>query len=311
MEAVEPDHLPPESFWSQPGRFPCPDWEWIADQVEIRDEQAFLNETWNGVAAQWLGLFADVLGTEYRLYASENFIIVTQAAPSRVKEVVEFLEYCHAEILRSLPFINASELYGKCAVIVFGNEQEFYEYLSAFCPDDRDQGLAGGVFLNQGYGHFILPSENLDRYRAVMCHELCHSLLSGFDLPLWLNEAITGEVEHLIVGGNPYFLDREMVREHQAYWTPDLIQSFWTGESFSFPDEGQQHSYHLARFIFNALTSYSNPETMAGFVSSVTHKDAGFSAASDHFGVHPGEILTDFLGEGDWNCPGIPENGDA
>jgi hypothetical protein len=166
------------------------------------------------------------------------------------------------------------------------------------------------VFLNEGYGHFILPSENLDRYRAVMCHELCHSLLSGFDLPLWLNEAITGEIEHLIVGENPYFLDREVVREHQAYWTPDLIKCFSSGESFSFPDEGQQLSYHLARFIFNALSSYSTPETMAEFVRSVTHQDAGFSAASDHFGVNPGEILTEFLGEGDWNCPNLEENGD-
>ena len=107
MEAYQ---LPPECFRSQPGRFPCPDWEWIAEQVEIRDDLAFFNETWNGVASHWLGLFADALGAGYRLYSSENFIIVTQAQPSRVKEVLKFLEYCLAEILRSLPFMPETHL---------------------------------------------------------------------------------------------------------------------------------------------------------------------------------------------------------
>ena len=102
--------LPSECFWSQPGRFPLPDWDWIAEQVETRHDSASLNDGWSRVASHWLGLFAEALGSEYRLYESKNFILVTQAKPSRVSEVLEFLEYCHAEILRLLPFINVAEL---------------------------------------------------------------------------------------------------------------------------------------------------------------------------------------------------------
>lgn len=111
----------------------------------------------------------------------------------------------------------------------------------------------GGVYLNRGHGHFAMPNGDLERYVSVMSHELCHAFLHHLELPLWLDEAITQGVEHSITGLLPYVLDREMIGRHQDYWDAPRIRAFWSGESFIFADEGQELSYHLARFILHGL----------------------------------------------------------
>jgi hypothetical protein len=289
--------LPPDCFWSGSGRFPHPDWERIAALVETTShDSAALNQAWSSAATQWMACFADALGPRYKVAESENFILVSTADTSRVRSTLRFLEDCDARIAGSLPFIDRNLFFGKCAVIVFEEEADFYGYFADFHEEDGDYAMAGGVYLNRGYGHFALPSEDLGTYQSVMCHELCHAFLSCLDLPLWLNEAVTGEIEHQIVGGNPYLMDRDIVREHRDYWTAPRIRSFWTGESFGFPDEGQHLSYHLARFLFNALASYSTPETMNRFMVSATRADAGVSAAREILGVDLVEVLSDLLG---------------
>jgi hypothetical protein len=142
-----------------------------------------------------------------------------------------------------------------------------------------------------------MPSERIDRYGSVMSHELCHAFLASLQLPNWLDEAITQEIEHKIAGGDPYLLDREIVREHREYWDDERLAAFMTGESFWFPDDGQRLSYHLARYLFNSLAPYSNPETMTRFIRSVSREDAGYSAALDVLGVDLEEVLAGLLEE--------------
>lgn len=283
-----------ELFWSKPGRFPYPDWETIDLSIEGSD----LNAAWTDTARRWLGQVATSLGPDYQIHSSENFFVLTMAPPARMRGILLFLEECHDRILESLPFVDRGELLGKFVVIIFAQQEDFYEYLDAYQQtDEGDYGAVGGVYLNHGYGHFAMPSERLDLYRAVMSHELCHAFLASFQLPTWLDEAITQEIEHKIAGGNPYLLDRQIVREHRDYWNGERIDAFWAGESFWFPDEGQRLSYHLARYLFNSLVPYSNPETMTRFIRSVSREDAGFSAALDVLGVDLEEVLEGLLDE--------------
>lgn len=294
--------LPSDCFWSKPGRFPHPDWERISALIEApEDDAAALNHAWSSAAVQWMSCFAGALGLGYKVAESDYFILVSTADISRVRGTLRFLEDCHARIAKSLPFIDRDLVYGKCAVLVFENEDDFYEYFASFYVADGEYCMAGGVYLNEGYGHFALPSEDLGVYQSVMCHELCHAFLASLKLPLWLDDAVTGEIEHQIVGGNPYFVDREIIQDHRDYWTAPLLQSFWIGDSFGFPDEGQRLSYHLARFLFNALASYSSPESMAQFMKSASRADAGVSAGREIFGVDLVEVLSDLLGMADQN----------
>ncbi len=290
--------IPSEWYWSEEGRFPHPDWERLAERVETSDDPVVLDAAWSEVACQWMELFAGALGEGYQVYRGGEFLLLARADDRQAREVLGFLESCMARMLQSLPFVDESELYGKLVAIVFGDEQEFYEYLADFHQEDGDYGMVGAVYLNRGYGHFAMPSLDLANYQAQMCHELCHVLLAALQLPLWLDEAITGEIEHQLVGSNPYLLDRSIIRQHREYWDLERLESFWRGESFHFPDEGQELSYHLARFIFKSLADLSTPESMIRFVKSADQGDAGFAAARAAFDVDPGEIVGELLGFG-------------
>lgn len=288
--------LPSELFWSRQGRFPHPDWDGLAVYVETSEDPALLDAAWSEVARQWMRLFAGALGEGYQVHQGGRFLLVARADDRRAREVLMFLDDCHARMLRSLPFVDETGLYGKLIAIVFGDEQEFYEYLADFQQEDGEYGMAGAVYLNHGYGHFAMPSLDLAEYQAQMCHELCHALLAVQDLPLWLDEAITAEIEHQLVGRNPYLLDRLIIREHREYWNAERLEAFWRGASFSFPDEGQGLSYHLARFIFKSLADRSTPESMIRFVNSAHYEDAGFAGAREVFGTDPAEIVGELLG---------------
>lgn len=282
-------------LFSRPDRFPRPDWTAIEERISQQGDDP--GKAWESVAVQWMDAFANALGPDYKVHHSRDILLVTRAPEPRVREILSFIHDCDKRILAELPFVDPSEFLGFLPIIVFGDELDFYHYLGTLRDDDDDSATAGGVFINEGYGHIAMPSENLDYYRATLCHELCHSFLSGFNLPLWLDEAITAEVEHHITGENPYFLDRDIIQEHRAYWNAGRLGAFWTGESFSFPDEGQGLSYHLARFLFHAIAPHSTPESISRFVRAADDGNSGNSAALECFGINLPDVVEGLLGK--------------
>ncbi len=283
-------------LFSRPDRFPRPDWAAIEERIDRHGDDP--GKAWERVAVEWMVAFSAALGPDYKVHHSGDILLVTRAAEHRVREILRFLHDCEKRILAELPFVDPSELPGYLPVIVFGDELDFYHYLGALRDDDDDDesATAGGVFINEGYGHIAMPSENLDHYRATLCHELCHSLLSGFNLPLWLDEAITAEVEHHVTGENPYFMDRDIVRKHREYWSDERLDAFWTGDSFFSPDEGQGLSYHLARYLFHAIAPLSTPESIGRFVRSADDGNAGKPAAMECFGIELADVVEGLLG---------------
>lgn len=294
--------MPEELFPAGPQGYPMPDWDGIAGIVEATNPPDAWHDAWCDIARHWMEKVRGRLGGGYALRESKNFFFVSTAGKEKTVEVLQFLERIHERIQQTIPALLPEALYGKCPVIAFADENDFYDYVSGYFDDGGEFGAMGGVYLNRGYGHFALPSPELDRYVAVMSHELCHAFLTHLPLPLWLDEAITQGVEHSITGAQPYVLDREMVRRHRDYWDATLLQSFWTGESFYFPDDGQELSYHLARFVLHSLHQGGNTprEEMDRFFLSATHEDAGQAAALEVFGITLGECLEPLLGQGDW-----------
>jgi hypothetical protein len=294
--------MPHSDFPTSECGYPMPDWDSIAEKLEATHPPEAWQDAWCDIAREWLAAIRDRLGGNYSIRESQNFYFVSTAAEGKTVEVLQFLERIDARIQQTIPALLPEEYYGKCPVIAFADPNDFYDYVSGFFDDDGDFGAMGGVYLNRGFGHFALPSPDLERYVATMSHELCHAYLSHLPLPLWLDEAITQGVEHSITGALPYVLDREIIRRHREYWDADSIQSFWSGESFHFPDDGQELSYHLARFILHSLHQGGTTprEEMDRFFLTVTHEDAGQAAAQGVFDISLGECLAPLLGEGNW-----------
>lgn len=304
----------PSEFW-QTGEcgFPSLDWEPLAEWIESRVPESEWNSVWSDVAKVWVERIQERLGSGYTLHESANFLLLAQAPQKKAAEVLSFLESCLSRIRASLPLLTSAPLYGKCPVLVFAELDRFYEYLADYTQEDGEYAAVGGVYLNRGYGHFALPNMDLTRYTDVLSHELCHALLAQRQLPAWLDEAITATVEHDITGRNPYVLDREMLERHRSYWNKDRMQRFWRGESFWSPDEGQELSYHLARFLLNALRQggHTSSQEMNNFVLAARREDAGLCAAEEVLGIRLDELLTGLVGDGEWKPQGDPETSTA
>lgn len=293
----------PESFFPiSPTGYPMPDWDAIADQVETSHPPEQWHDAWCHIGREWMEKVRTRLGTRYSIHESKNFYLVSTAGEEKAVEVLQFLERIDTRIQETIPALLPEALYGKCPVLAFTDDNDFYEYVSGYYDEDGEFGAMGGVYLDRGFGHFALPSPDLGRYVATMSHELCHAFVAHLPLPLWLNEAITQGVEHSITAALPYVLDREIIRRHRDYWNEELIQSFWAGESFHFPDDGQELSYHLARFILHSLHQGGTTprEAMDQFFLTASYEDAGQSAAAEAFEISLGDCLVPLLGEGDW-----------
>lgn len=292
----------PQTYWGggNDQRFGLPDWEKIGRLIDPKCSDEARHHAWEVIARHWMQHTAGQLGGGYAVDSSPNFLLVSRAEEKKAAEMLGFLEASLAAIRKAMPFLDRSRLHGICPVVVIEDDRVFYEYLAGYTGVDGEYASVGGVYLNRGYGHFVMPGADLRHYRATFAHELSHALLNPLALPLWLDEAITATVENDLAGGKPYVLDRDLVRRHHQYWDEEGIQAFWRGESFWFPDEGQELSYHLARFVFHALLGIGDGPQLTEFVLKARREDAGEAAAQEVFGFGLGEIIGDFLGPGDW-----------
>jgi len=159
----------------------------------------------------------------------------------------------------------------------------------------------GGEFAlhGGGYPHFVFPHyDQFHDLERVMSHELTHALVSHLPLPLWLNEGIAVTMEEAIAGGMHARRTVELLDQHPDFWNEETMQEFWSGASFSRPDEGNGLSYGLAHLLTANLAH--DFDRFRGFALAAHAADAGESAAREHLGISLGHMVGALLGEGDW-----------
>lgn len=198
-----------------------------------------------------------------------------------------------------LPGIADAEGDGPFVVVEFSDLDEFYRYITPTNAPESTHGLASGVFLDGGYGHFAFPVGELDAIEPIAVHELTHALMCHLPLPTWLNEGIAVNTEDALTGSWPFDMNAEQFGKHVRFWTPDTAQEFWTGSAFSRPDEGQRLSYELARYAVQALSGDYN--IFSEFVNRADFADGGEQAAIDVYEGSLGGLLEQFFGPGDWS----------
>ena len=106
-------------------------------------------------------------------------------------------------------------------------------------------------------------------------------------------------MENAITRFSQYRLTKERHIKHQQFWQEREIQEFWSGFSFSRPDEGSELSYQLAQLIvFSLSEDYTE---FVEFVNEATYSDAGEAAAIKVYGGSIGAVIHQYFGEGDWS----------
>lgn len=274
-----------------------PDWNEIALRIGSDKSPDQLNGEWLIECQSWLGVVANKFGEDYQINETQNFLIMSNETSRYVELFSSFLERTLKRILTSLDGIASDEGYGKHVAMIFQDVEKYYSYVEMFYPEEGEFGLSSGMYINEGYGHFVFPSQDFDYAEPIAVHELTHACLSHLPLPLWVNEGLAVLMEDVLTGNNLY-IDKEIVLRHQQYWNENTIQDFWSGDSFQSSDEGQELSYHLAHILIKNISG--DFPRFVKFVNHTHFNDAGESAAVEVFDVSLRDIAASFLGEGSW-----------
>ena len=279
-----------------------PNWEAIGKQIEKSVPSLNWNSAWEQAARQWTERLCDKLGGAYHLYETANFMIISEAPDRVMLDAGRFCEKALVRILSALSGVALDEGYGKHVVLMFSHPDDYYQYTSYFYADG-EHPMSGGVYLSgEGYAHFAFPATDYSSYRAVLVHELTHACLSHLPLPTWVNEAMAMRMEDAVSESQSLSIDREKYDRHAKHWNSRTIQQFWEGESWEIPCDSFELSYNLAQVIWRKIeVDLGAPrQAVLEFVSSADEKDAGEAACKAAFDVSLGELVGDFLGDGDW-----------
>lgn len=296
------ERVPVKMHWRQDTRLPIPDWERIASVEDPAWDDVQRHTFWTSAAAHWLESAGRVLGPEYTVRESPDFLLLS-ALPERPAELFQgFCQTMLRRIRRNLGELAGGEGWGKYVAIVFDTEDRYYGYIAHYYPDGGEYAMSSGVFLQAGYGHFAMFEAGLDAMEPVIAHELTHCLLSHLPIPAWLNEGLAVNTEHRLF---PHLADpraqlyfpHEIVAKHAAYWNSESIQTFWSGKSFLHTDDGNILSYDLAAKI-TALAA-RDESAFRAFVAEASIGDAG-SGAEDRLGYPISNLVEAVLGDGRW-----------
>jgi hypothetical protein len=277
-----------------------PDWEAISRVVESLS-QADWSLAWAGVARQWVNNLSREAGEAYRVFETDNFLIMTSAPDRIAQDACKSYESALKQIVSSLQPAAATPSF-KQVVLMFADLDQYYGYIAQFYPEG-EHPMSGGVCLTEsGYVHFAFPTLDYSSYRTVLVHELTHGCLAHLPIPVWLNEGLAMQMEQAICGTQVFTMDADKLERHFAHWNAMSIQDFWTGESWNIPGDSFELSYNLAQVIWRKLQTdfASSREQVIGFVASASAEDAGEAAFQSLFNRSLEQVVAGFLGKGDW-----------
>lgn len=291
-----------DMHWFDGTGLPIPDWQRISESEpkNLGNEQA--HAYWTSAAQRWLEACVDQLGEAYRITESRDFLLMStlEDRPAQI-----FLNTCQrmlSRISRSLGPLSDDSGWGKYVVMVYEDPDDYYAYVAHYYPESGEYAMSSGMFIQAGYGHFVMPLENIENMEPVIAHELTHCLLTHLPIPAWLNEGLAVNTEYtlfpqLAAPGAQLYFPHEVAAQHAAYWNEDSIQAFWSGKSFLHTDDGNRLSYDLARKI-TALAACDEPAFRA-FVAAAQMQDGGLDA-EHHLGFPIAHLVKAVLGEGNW-----------
>ncbi len=277
--------------------FPLPDWgqvgAWIGS-YPLSEHHTL----WCGVTRQWALQIAKAFGG-CNVFETAHILAVLPGDLGRGKRAVKHYGEVLAKLRSTLQGMLRDEYLGKCTLFVAPDQETYYRYLSLYtAPGEHIQ--SGGVYLNRGNSHLVLPSPESMFHTRVIAHEMCHDLLGHHRLPLWLNEGVT-QIAEAAIAGRPFIEGHSKTfKDHRAFWRPATIALFWSGKCFDVPGDTSALSYDLAYLIVQAFLALDRP-SMAPVVCRATPDDAGFAAFSEAYGQTPADLLAEMFGPGDWS----------
>jgi hypothetical protein len=273
-----------------------PDWKRVSKAVR---ETKPKTEWWNifhELSKQWLLQLKTDLGGNCHVFESENFLFLSAEGSAATGTMMQYAESSLASLQKSCGELFASGTYGKRAVLVFTDPDDYYAYVSHFHIEGA-HSLSSGMMLHSGYFHIAFPFTWVFSSRRIIIHELVHNCIAHLPISTWLHEALAQKLERMALNQS-FSLDRDLAAEHHAHWTEQNIQEFWPCASFYVADERNKLSYSLSEILIELLST--DWQSFLAFVLEADYRDAGQDASVRILARCLGETIAEFLGPGNW-----------
>ena len=293
--------LPAADVAFEPGHgFPRPRWDALWQWVDEHVAEADRHEAACALERAWFDRLARHLGGAYAVAESDNFLLLSEPGMVEACKFLEMAETTLRFVEDALEDARQTGAFGKVPVIVFTEDDDFYDYLSQFFGEGN-YGRFAGVCVREGDVHIALRCPE-DWTRRTFAHELGHACLAHLSLPEWLEEGVVEVVTRRVVDEDPLHLNAVTRVRHYAFWSWHGLTAFWSGTSFGRPDELQHLSYELAEALVRLLNA-QDPARFNEFLLAADRADAGEAACGEFFGRSLVAVVAKLLGEGPWIPP--------
>jgi len=277
--------------------FSRPDWKVIGKAIEDRWDDGNRRLPWDHAILQWTKKLATELGGKYDVSRMGRCLLVSDLESQVDQRLLRSAESAMIKISEALPGIAWKDFIGLHVILVFGEDDDYYQYLSWFYPEGEHPATAG-VHIHKGYPHIACFFSRETSVAQTITHELVHHGIYHLRVPLWLHEGLAQTTERLLGSQRAGMLSDDLPERHHRFWDEKLIQKFWAGTSFDEPGESVELSYSLAEVLLQLLAK--EREDFLAFIAAVDYYDAGQTAALDCLGKCLGETVGTFLGPGNW-----------
>jgi len=282
--------------------FTYPHWGEIAEIVDESCAKEERNTCYVELAREWMLFIKDDLAGDFELNETANFFILSNENAHTTKNLAYHCERSLKLILDEFGGTLEDSGYGKHILMVFNTVEQYNLYVSYFSGDGATPA-SGGMCIYNGYTHIVLPTILDDRSPiGEITHELSHALVVEYELPNWIDEAIAMRMQDIAVEYDGLALTKESYKKHQHYWNEKTIQEFWSGEVWSVASDAFELSYELARILWKKIAGdlHATKEEIVEFIKTLNYNDSGNAAFKAIFNHSLGDLVEDFLGEGDW-----------
>lgn len=138
----------------------------------------------------WLMHLRDALGPCYRLYESEDAFILSPLENNVVLATADFVTGARKRIRTVLGDLAKFPEADKSVLLVMPDEDAYFSYVSGYHEEGGHLAESGGMFIDAGCAHFVVPAAALHQIEPVIAHELTHSALAHLQLPRWVDEGL-------------------------------------------------------------------------------------------------------------------------
>jgi len=287
-----------EEWFPKLDAFPRPDWTAINDWMNHSIGSEHRSEAAAQITDHWLSRLLEAFGSTYVAEKSSYYILLSKRGEKQRKATLDQLERGRRLILSTLRS-DAKAISSRPQVFIELDTSEAWDFYFATFDSEGIQEEAARIFFGPG----AIPTPCWDTGGvAELAYRLVDHLFLHFPSPRWLRHGAVGYFTTLLVRRDFAIVEDGWLEAHREYWNAESIQDFWSGKTFEDVANGG-YAENLAEVLVDIMMRelHLTAEKFAEFVTQAEKRDAGASATWKYFNASLDEVVSPFLGDGDWS----------